>query len=128
MAYINKNLNPKNRTNADDCAIRAVASAMGIDWYEAYDGLCALARKKASVCNASKVVEAYLLSNHFYKRNCQPERGCSRDTVADLATRMRSPAVLRVANHFVAIDGKGNYIDTWDCGGKSVYTAWVKAI
>lgn len=126
MAYINKNINPKNR-KTDDCAIRAVAAAMGVDWYEAYDGLCALARKKASVCNASKTVGAYLLANGFAKLNCQPGQGCSRYTVKELAKELNHPAVARVANHFVAIDGKGNYVDTWDCGDKSVYSAWIKA-
>ena len=53
--------------------------------------------------------------------------GERRETVKGLAGTLNKPAVVQVASHLVAIDGKGNYIDTWDSGDKCAYTLWVKS-
>lgn len=124
--FLKLNVNPKHRRTGD-CAVRAVSAATGQDWYEAFDGLSALARKKASVPNDATIVGLYLEQNGFIKRSCKPEAGKNRQTVKELAGTLNKPALVRVANHFVAIDGKGNYVDTWDSGAKCAYTLWIKA-
>lgn len=124
--YLKLNVNPKNRRTGD-CVIRAITKAAGKDWYEVFDGLCALARKKASVPTEVKIYGAYLEQNGFIKQSCSPAAGERRKTVKELAGTLKKPAVVKVANHAVAIDGRGNYVDIWDCGNKCAYTLWIKA-
>ena len=34
------------------------------------------------------------------------------------------PCIIQVAGHLVCGNGKGDYLDTWDCGEKSIYKVW----
>lgn len=124
--FLKLNVNPKN-INTHDCFVRAIVSATGKDWFEVFDALYALARKKARAMNDKRVYEEYLKQNGFMKQSCQPMAGERRKTLKELAATIKKPAVVQVANHLAAIDGRGNYIDTWDSGSKCAYMLWIKA-
>lgn len=47
-----------------------------------------------------------------------------RFQVWEFAKYRNSKAIVQCANHVVAIDGKGNYLDSWDSGEKSIYKAY----
>lgn len=47
-----------------------------------------------------------------------------RFLVKDYARYCRSRAIVQCSKHIVAIDGQGNYMDTWDSGEKSIYKAY----
>lgn len=123
--FLKLNVNPKHRKTTD-CVIRAIATATGKDWYEVFDALCAISRKKAVMLDDKPAYETYLKENGFRKQSCQPMAGNCRDTVKELAGTLNKPAVVQVAHHLVAIDGRGNYIDTWDSGSNCAYTLWIK--
>lgn len=126
MAYLNYNVNPDKRKTCD-CVIRAIATATGQNWFVVYDELFAFARNKCLMPNDPKLYDKFLLNNGFSKVNVSPLPGKKRLTVADIAREYKSPGVVQVAKHLVAIDGKGNYVDTWDCGAKCAYKLWIKA-
>ena len=44
-----------------------------------------------------------------------------RYLVKEYALKCRNKAILRTAKHLVAINGKGEYLDTWNSGEKSIY-------
>ena len=47
-----------------------------------------------------------------------------RYLVSEFAKCRRNKAILRCSHHLVAVNGMGDYLDTWDSGDKSVYKAW----
>lgn len=127
MAFIKNNLNPKN-LKTDDCAIRAVGLATRLGWDEAYHQLSDIGFETKRAMNAVEVVEQMLINNGFKIGSIKIHKGEHRPTVAEFAAEHPDwYCVLRVANHLVAT-GKGNYVDTWDCGGKAVYKYWYKPI
>ena len=123
--FLKLNVNPKNR-KTNDCVIRAIVSATGKDWYEVFDALCAIARKKACMPNHKPVYEAYLKQCGFEKVNISPARGELRWDVQTLASVKDHPGIVFSAHHATAIDGTGNYIDSGDSGYKCAYSLWIK--
>ena len=125
--YIEMNLNPKGKKTGD-CVIRAISYVSGKSWNEVFDLLCKTARKKAMMPNDTLVYKAVLKDLGFIKQTIPAiEAGECCPTVADVARLCKAPAVLSAAHHLVAVDGKGHYIDIWNCGKKRCYTYWTKA-
>lgn len=118
--FKNLNINPKSR-KAGDCVIRAIAKASGKSWHTVFDELTDLARSECAMPNDRPIVKKYLERIGFHKVSVQPKPGCSRFRVKELAEQLKTPAVVFIAGHLTAIDGFGNYIDTWDCGDKCAY-------
>ena len=125
--YIEHNVNPRGRRTGD-CAFRAVAVATGLGWDKAYQGLCETGFQLKTAPNETDAVEAFLLTQGFLIGKIKVRKGEKRPTVEQFASQHPDwYCVLRVANHLVAC-GRGNYVDIWDCGDKSVYKYWYKPI
>lgn len=124
--YVELNNNPKGK-KTDDCVVRAISYASGLAWEEVFDLLCKVARKKCTMPNSKPAFTAVLKDLGFVKQTIPvPQAGESRPTVSDVARWCKTPAVLSVAGHLVAVDGEGHYVDIWDCGKKCCYTYWIK--
>lgn len=127
MGYVEHNINPENK-KVGDCAIRAVAVATGLGWDVAYKLLSEIGFNLKCAMSDVEAVEEALLRCGFSVGKIKVPKGSSRPTVAEFADEHPNwYCVLRVANHLVAC-GRGNYVDTWDCGDKSVYKYWYKPI
>lgn len=125
--YIEYNVNPKGKKTGD-CAIRAVAVATGLGWDKAYAGLVDIGFKLKTTPSDVEAVEKFLLSQGFLVGTVKVRKGEHRPTVDSFATEHPNMyAVLRVAGHLTCC-GRGNYVDIWDCGDKSVYKYWYKMI
>lgn len=61
------NNNPTGRTGIDDCAVRAISVALGIDWEQAYALLSAAGFKMGNIMNANEVWGAVLRQHGFYR-------------------------------------------------------------
>lgn len=121
MPFIKINLNPKERI-VGDCVVRAIAAAEGRTWFEIYDRLVDLGRKKCALPNDKRIYSIYLKG--YPKINCSPEKGESRLTVEQFAlNNPKGRFVVRTAGHLTAVCN-GIIFDTWNCGNKCVYTAW----
>lgn len=125
--YVNYNANPRGK-KVGDCAFRAVAVATGLGWDKAYEGLCRAGFEIKAAPNDVEAVEYFLLSLGFKIGKIKVAKGSKRPTVDQFASEHPDwYCVLRVANHLVA-SGRGNYVDIWDSGEKSVYKYWYKPI
>ena len=106
------NFNPiKNRT--DDCAVRAVAAALGIDWDEAFDLIADNAKQMGEMMHRN-VAWWSVLRQHGFRRavisNSCPDCYTVRDFARD---HPRGVYVLGFDKH-VATMIDGHLIDSWD--------------
>ena len=112
--YIFKNLNPAG-LRIGDCAIRAVAEALGTTWEKAYLGLCDYGLKMRELPNSNEVWGRFLYDhnfkwqpvNRYFSDNYTLRRFCE--------DHPHGVYVLATGGHVVTVkDGK--YYDTWDSG------------
>lgn len=125
--FINYNINPLSKKTGD-CSVRAVATATGLGWDKAFEGLVASAYRLKTVPDDTEAIEDFLLKQGFKIGKIKIAKGDRRPTVDEFAKAHPDMyAVLRVAGHLTC-SSRGNYVDIWDCGDKSVYKYWYKQI
>lgn len=126
--YVKYNINPINKKTGD-CAIRAIAVATGLGLDEAYKGLSEAGFIIKSAMNDVESIQYFLVDILGWKEGkIRITKGSKRPTVESFSREHPNIyAVLSVANHITCC-GKGNYVDTWDCGDCSVYKYWYTEI
>lgn len=110
--WIQWNPNPQQKS-VGDCAVRATCAALGADWYEAYDLLCAIGRERADLPSADATWGAALRSEGFVRRaipNTLPDGYTAADFAYD---HDRGIYVLAFGGH-VATVRDGQICDSWD--------------
>lgn len=110
--WINWNPNPTGRT-VGDCAIRAIARALDMDWEDAYTLVCENGFAMGDMPSSDSVWGAVLRQNGFYKSaipNRCPECYTARDFCLD---NPRGTFVLGFGGHVCTVVD-GNIYDTWD--------------
>lgn len=115
--YIFKNLNPAG-LHVGDCAVRAVAEALGISWEKAYVGLCDYGLQMRELPNANSVWGKYLYDHDF---KWQPVRSHFSEhyTVRRFCEdHPNGIYVIGCGNH-VVVARNGCYMDTWDSGDET---------
>lgn len=116
----------KYKSTKGDCSTRCLCGALGLDWQTAFKLQCEEALKQYNNTASVDVLSAILESHGFKRVGIKRERGKSAPTPLILANRFPGKTmVCQLSNHMVAIKG-GKYLDTWDCGDKTVYAYWVK--
>jgi hypothetical protein len=109
-----------------DCVKRACCLASEINYH---DIAIMLNRFKAisgaksfnAKDNDRPFVEKVLLGKN--QGNMQYANNGHRYIVSDYAN-VCGKSIVMVAKHLVCCNGKGDYLDTWDCGWKSIYRAF----
>lgn len=93
-----------------DCAVRAVAKALGEDWETAYLSLCVEGLLHHDLPSANAVWGRHLIRNGFH-------RGLVReDTVKAFGqAHPKGTYVLALSGHVITMCD-GDYYDTWDSG------------
>lgn len=120
--YAYTNPHPKGIKSHGDCVYRAISIATGKDWLTVYDELTALGRELLAPPN-DKLTYATYLDRIADRLTIQTVGG--RPTGKTVARMDDSKTyVVRMANHLACVKG-GKIRDTWNCGDKSVYIAWV---
>lgn len=126
MPYVFYNPNPKN-TRVGDCAVRAVSKAIGVDWTDAYIGLCSEGLALRDMPSANIVWGMYLkkfgFEDHSIPSIC-PDCTTVKKFVKD---HPKGRFVLATQNHVVSVID-GNYFDTWDSGDEVVIYFYKKEI
>lgn len=115
----------------EDCVKRAICTATEKGYEivskELNDIVKDLRKKKQLKPNNftnNLVWKQYIKNNDYYKIIIPVIAKTSRMTVAKFAALHREGNyILRCAHHLTCVIN-GMYYDTWDCGGKAVYTAW----
>jgi len=120
--YRRYNANPvANRTG--DCAIRAVAAALGISWDEAFD-LIAYNAKQMGEIMESNAAWGSVLRQHGFQRAVIPNSCPDCFTANDFALdHPRGVYVLGFGNH-VATVIDGQLLDTWNSSDEIPQYYW----
>ena len=124
MPYKFFNPNPKGQ-KVGDCAVRAIAKAIGKEWEDAYIGLCSQGLLYSDLPSANYVWGMYLRKFGFDQKMI-PSICPQCVSVSRFAEEHpEGKYVLACQNHVVTVDD-GDYYDTWDSGDEIVLYYWQK--
>ena len=122
--WIKYNPNPTGR-NVGDCAVRAIAKALKIDWEEAYAMIAANGYAMGDMPSADSVWGAVLRQNGFYRKaipNTCPDCYTAEDFCKD---NPYGTFVLGFGGH-VATAVNGNLYDSWDSSKSIPVYVWYR--
>ena len=119
------NPNPVGNNRVEDCSVRAISKALGIDWDEAFDKLANNAKNMGDMPSSNNVIASVLRMNGFYREglpNLCPDCYTIRDFAYDNPV---GTYVLGTGNHVVTVVD-GEYYDSWDSGDEIPQYFWVR--
>lgn len=122
--WIKYNPNPTGR-NVGDCAIRAIAKALKIDWEEAYAMIAANGYAMGDMPSSDSVWGSVLRQNGFYRKaipNTCPDCYTAEDFCED---NPYGTFVLGFGGH-VATVVNGNLYDSWDSSQSIPAYVWYR--
>lgn len=113
--------------NAGDCAARAMAIALGLDYKQCYDELSKAHRARTGKKTARNGIYKddfdTVLNKHGWVWHPAPKFDGRKARHSDMPS---GNVIARMSRHFVAvIDGVVH--DSWDSRGKMIYGYWAKA-
>lgn len=119
-----RSFNPNPRAaKVGDCAVRAVAKALGISWYEAYTLLVAEGLEQCDMPSANNVWGAVLRKNGF-RRAAIPAECPDCYTVRDFIQEYPAGTyVVALKNHVVTVCD-GELYDTWNSMDENPIYFW----
>lgn len=118
------NPNPVN-ARVGDCAVRAVAKALGIEWEKAYLMIAKNGFQMGDIM-ASNNVWGSVLRQHGFKRYILPNYCPDCYTLRDFCNEHPKGLYVVGMNNHVATVEDGNYFDVWDSGDELVNFYWTK--
>ena len=118
--WIKYNPNPTGR-NVGDCAVRAVAKALNIDWEDAYTMIAANGFNMGDMPSSDSVWGAVLRQNGFY-RSALPNYCPDCYTASD---HPKGVYVLGFGGHVSTIID-GNIYDAWDSSREIPIYVWYR--
>lgn len=123
--YVEYNPNPASLKIVGDCAIRALAKALNVDWEKAYLMLCSNGFAMGDLPNSNVVIASVLRQNGF--KRVDMVNGCPECiSVKEFAEgHPKGTYVLGTGSHLVTVVD-GNYYDAWDSGDEIPAYAWRK--
>lgn len=122
--WIQYNPNPTGR-NVGDCAVRAVAKALDLDWETAYDLIAANGFGMGDMPSSDSVWGAVLRQNGFYRQaipNTCPDCYTAEDFARD---NPKGTFVLGFGGHVATIED-GDIYDSWDSSGCIPVYVWYR--
>lgn len=124
MAWKEWNPNPTSR-RVGDCAVRAVARALGVDWETAYLKIAAAGYGMGDMPSSDSVWGAVLRQNGFY-RKAVPNTCPMCYTVEMFAQEHPEGVyVLALGGHVVTVED-GDWYDTWNSGDEVPQFYWYR--
>ena len=123
--WIKYNSNPI-AARVGDCAVRAVAKALNVDWEKAYVMLAVNGFAMADIMNANNVIASVLRQNGFDRKtidNTCPDCFSVKDFCKE---NPKGTFVLGTGTHVVTVID-GNYYDVWDCGDEIPIYYWTNS-
>lgn len=124
MAWREYNPSPTKRL-VGDCAVRAVAKALAVDWETAFAKLSANAYQMGDMPSSDAVIGSVLRQNGFYRQAVSDDcPDCY--TVADFAVEHPiGTYVLFIGGHVVTVED-GDWYDTWNSGNEHPQYFWYR--
>lgn len=119
--------NPSNRFTGD-CVIRAISTALELEWDDVFDGLYLIAKKYHYAMNDEKCFKKYLKSKHCVLIGCPKKPDGTRYTGREFVERIAVKNANYIMNigthHIVAVKNRKVY-DIWDSSRDKVGKVWV---
>ena len=122
--YVEYNPNPVGR-RVGDCAVRAIAKALDMDWEDAFITLLVNAFAMGDMPSADSVWGATLRQNGFYRENIPSTCPDCYDVNDFIQDHPNGTYVLGFGGH-VATVVNGNLYDSWDSSAESPQFYWYK--
>ena len=124
--FVKVNPHPQGK-RVGDCVKRACVLASEINYHDIAIMLNRFrketgAKRFNSDYNWRDFIEKVLLGCDL--GNMQYANHGHRFTIEDFAYYRKGKAIVQASKHIVAVNGKGDYLDSWDSGYKSIYKAW----
>lgn len=122
--YVYYNPNPTGR-NVGDCAVRAVAKALGVDWETAYLMIVKNGYEMGDMPSSNSVWGAVLRQNGFYRQsipNTCPDCYTAEDFCRD---NPKGVFVLGFGNHTATVKD-GVLYDSWQSSNEIPQYVWYK--
>lgn len=121
--WIEYNPNPVSTRKVADCAVRAIAKALNIDWESAYALMANNGFLMGDLMNSDNVWGS-VLRQHGFKRYSIPNECPDCYTISDFSNdNKKGIYVLGTGTHAVTIVD-GNYYDSWDSGDEVPIYYW----
>ena len=122
--WIEFNPNPAGR-HVGDCAVRAIAKALGTDWETAYAMIATNGFAMGDMPSSDSVWGAVLRQNGFY-RQAIPNSCPDCYTAADFAwDNPRGTFVLGFGGHVATVED-GDLYDSWDSSNEIPVYVWFR--
>ena len=122
--WIKYNPNPTGR-NVGDCAVRAIAKALDLDWETAYMMITDNGYQMGDMPSSDSVWGAVLRQNGFY-RKAIPNRCPYCYTVRDFAQDNPDGVFVLGFGGHVATVVDGNLYDSWDSSAEIPVYVWYR--
>ena len=122
--WIKYNPNPTGR-NVGDCAVRAIAKALDLDWETAYMMITDNGYQMGDMPSSDSVWGAVLRQNGFY-RKAIPNRCPDCYTVLDFAQDNPDGVFVLGFGGHVATVVDGNLYDSWDSSAEIPVYVWYR--
>lgn len=128
IEFTKYNVNPKNRKTGD-CSTRALVGTLRIEYNEALDLQCEVAKKTCYGITDKEVMEGVLAKFGYVKMKQPRKANGKKYTVGELdeiltKQQMEEGVFVTIANHHTCIV-RGKVQDLWDCRRKSVGNYYV---
>ena len=124
MAFIEYNPNPTGR-KVGDCAVRAVAKALGVDWEMAYVLIASNGFSMGDMPSSNSVWGAVLRQNGFYKMAI-PDSCPDCYTFKDFAQDNPNGIFVLGTGSHVATVVNGDLYDAWDSSDEIPVFVWFR--
>lgn len=129
IKYNNYNVNPKHK-KVGDCSTRALVGALRIDYEEALDLQCEVAKKTCYGITDKQVIEGVAEKFGFVKMKQPRKANGKKYTVGEMdeiltPKQLEEGVILTVAHHHTCIVN-GALQDIWDCRHKTVGNYYVR--
>ena len=122
--FVKWNPNPVG-ARVEDCAQRAIAAALGVDWDTASDMIYEMAKAMGTTTHDDAAWGAVLRRAGF-RRAVIPNSCPDCYTVEDFCyDHPRGVYVLKLSGHVVTVTN-GHALDTWDSTGETVSYYWYR--
>lgn len=122
--WIRYNPNPTGR-NVEDCAIRAVAKALGTDWETAYALIVKNGYEMGDMPHSNSVWGAVLRQNGFYRKSI-PDACPDCYTAEQFAEEHPHGVYVLGFGRHVATIIDGNIYDSWDSSKEIPQYVWYR--
>lgn len=123
-SWIDYNPNPAGR-RVGDCAVRAIAAALGLTWDEAFDEIAQAAKWMGDMPSSDAVWGAVLRANGFYRRAI-PNECPDCYTAADFCEDHPDGVFVLGFGGHVATVIDGHIYDSWDSSREIPQFYWFK--